>query len=188
MDQAEKLRQLVVDTAPSVREHAALPPTIVVTGGKGGVGTTTVAINLAAALAQSGRRTVLVDAAPHADAAQALGIEVERGTSLDHVLAGSIDAVDALHAGPAGTLVLAGQWAAERSPDRSARSLDRLIEQLQTLDVHADSLVIDGGCGASNWTRRLWQESDLVLLATTPDDMAVMDAYATIKRSISTLR
>ena len=78
-DQADKLRQLVIDTAPA-RGDRMLPPTIVVTGGKGGVGATTVAINLAAALAEHGRRTVLVDAAPNADVAQLLGIDVERGS------------------------------------------------------------------------------------------------------------
>jgi MinD-like ATPase involved in chromosome partitioning or flagellar assembly len=93
-----------------------------------------------------------------------------------------VGALDALHAGPAGISIVPGQWAAEQPPDRSLRTLDRLIEQLQTLDVHADALVIDTGSGASIWTRRLWQESALALLVTTPDDMAVMDAYATIKR------
>ena len=184
-DQADKLRKLVIDAAPSVRADAALPPTIVVTGGKGGVGATTVAINLAAALARHGRRTVLVDAAPHADAAQLLGVDVARGECLDDVLSGAISAADALRAGPAGISLLAGQWAAERSPDRSHKSLDRLIDQLQSLDVHADALVIDSGSGMTNWTRRLWQEAALVLLVTTPDDVSVMDTYATIKRGIS---
>jgi flagellar biosynthesis protein FlhG len=183
-DQADKLRKLVVDAAPRVCAEAALPPTIVVTGGKGGVGTTTVAINLAAALVQHGRRTMLVDAAPHADAAQLLGIEVERGGCLDDVLSGAITAVDALCAGPAGISLLAGQWAAEQSPDRSHKSLDRLLQQLQSLDLHADALVIDSGRGATNWTHRLWQEAALVLLVTTPDDVAVMDTYTTIKRGI----
>jgi flagellar biosynthesis protein FlhG len=183
-DQADKLRQLVDDAAPRVRDDAVLPPTIVVTGAKGGVGTTTVAVNLAATLAQNGRRTVLVDAAAHADAAEVLGIEVEPGMTIDHVLTGAVSAVEALHAGPAGISLLPGQWAADESPDRSARSLERLLEQLQSLAAHADALVIDSGRGVTNWTRRLWQEATLVLLVTTPDDVSVMDAYATIKRGI----
>ena len=101
------------------------------------------------------------------------------------MLSGAVTAVDALCAGPAGILLLAGQWAAERSPDRSHKSLDRLLEQLQSFDSHADALVIDSGRGATNWTHRLWQEATLVLLVTTPEDVAVMDTYATIKRGIS---
>lgn len=183
-DQADKLRRLVIDAAPSAREAGSLPPTIVVTGGKGGVGATTVAINLAAALAQSGRRTVLVDAAPNADAAKLLGVDVERGGSLDDVLAGALSAADALCAGPAGISLVAGHWASERAPDRSPHSLERLLEQLPSLAGIADALVIDSGSGITNWTRRLWQEAGLVLLVTTPDDVAVMDAYATIKRGM----
>ncbi len=162
-----------------------LPPTIVVTGGKGGVGATTAAINLAGALAEQGRRTVLVDAAPNADTAQLLSVTVERGTSLEDVLSGAITAADALVEGPAGISLIAGHWAAEWAPDRSRKSLDRLIEQLQSLAGLADALVIDSGSGANHWTRPLWQEAGLVLLVTTPDDVAVMDTYATIKRVIS---
>jgi Flp pilus assembly CpaE family ATPase len=74
-DQADKLRDLVAEAVTYVVAHAALPPTIVVTGGKRGVGTTTVATNLAASLTHNGHRTVLVDAAPNADAAQLLGLD-----------------------------------------------------------------------------------------------------------------
>ncbi len=113
-DQAYNLRKLVLDAAPHIDADAALPPTIVVAGGKGGVGTTTVAINLAAALAQSGRRTALVDAAPNADVAPMLGVDVDRGASLADVLSGTCAAADALRSGPAGMTLLAGEWAAER--------------------------------------------------------------------------
>jgi MinD-like ATPase involved in chromosome partitioning or flagellar assembly len=181
-DQAEQLRRLVMNSAPRGDGEIALPPTIVVTGGKGGVGSTTVAINLVAALAQNGRRTVFVDAAPNADAAKLLGIDVERGNSLDDVLSGSLSATDALCEGPAGISLLAGQWASERAPDRSALSLERLLEQMQSLAEVADTLVMDSGNGVTNWTRRLWEQASLVLVVTTPDDVAVMDAYATIKR------
>lgn len=184
VDQAERLRRLVMDAAPSVRDVGELPPTIVVTGGKAGVGATTVAINLAGALVQQGRRTVLVDAAPNGDVAQLLGVEVERGRSLEDLLVGGVSATDILQEGPAGISLLAGYWAAEHAPDRSAKSLDRLLEQLPSLEGVADAVVIDGGCGLTNWTRRLWQLAEMVLVVTTPDDVAVMDTYATIKRGL----
>lgn len=183
-DQAERLRRLVIDAAPSVRDVGELPPTIVVTGGKGGVGASTVAINLSGALVQQGRRTVLVDAAPNADIAQLLGVDVERGRTLEDLLLGGVSATEIMHEGPAGISLLAGHWAAEHAPDRSPKSLDRLLEHLPSLDGLADAVIIDSGCGISNWTRRLWQLAEMVLVVTTPDDVAVMDTYATIKRGL----
>ena len=62
-DQADELRELVRRAAlENSWVSTAVPRLIVVSGGKGGVGTTTVAVNLAVALAAQGHRTVLVDA------------------------------------------------------------------------------------------------------------------------------
>jgi MinD-like ATPase involved in chromosome partitioning or flagellar assembly len=183
-DQAYKLRKLVFDSTPQIDTEAQLPPTIVVAGGKGGVGTTTVAINLAAELAQGGRRTVLVDAAPNADVAPMLGIDVDRGASLADVLSGTCAAAEALRSGPAGMMLLAGEWAAERTTARTNRTLDRLCDQLPALEGQADALVVDVGCGAQPWWPRFWSQAALVLLVTTPDDVAVVDAYATIKHAL----
>src|SRR5580698_267253 len=61
-DQANELRQLVLRAALHSPSAEQPPKLIVVTSGKGGVGTTTIAVNLAIALARDGRRTVLVDA------------------------------------------------------------------------------------------------------------------------------
>jgi flagellar biosynthesis protein FlhG len=184
IDQAYQLRKLVLDTAPRFDSDAVLPPTVVVAGAKGGVGTTTVAINLAAALAQGGRRTVFVDAAPTADAAAMLGIDVDRGASLEDVLSGTCSVADALRSGPAGMMLLAGEWGPERTNARSSQPLDRLCEHLPSLDAYADALVVDVGSGVSPWWRRLWSHSALVLPVTTPDDVAVVDAYATIKHGL----
>jgi len=183
-DQAYKLRKLMLDTAPQIDTEADLPPTIVVAGGKGGVGTTTVAINLAAELAQGGRRTILIDAAPNADVAAMLDVDVDRGATLADVLSGACSAADAVRGGPAGILLLAGEWVAERTTARWNRPLDRLCDRLPSLDSRADVLVIDVGSSVSPWWPRLWSQATLVLLVATPDDVAVVDSYATIKHGL----
>ena len=183
-DQADKLRQLVSDSLPCAEPSGPLPPTIVVTGGKGGVGTTTVALNLAVALATAGQRTVLVDAAEHPDAAQLAGIDTSDGPCLADVLAGTASLVDALRNGPGGLKLLGSRWAGEIG-DRSPRTIDRLLAQLQSLHDRTDTLVIDAGSGVNLATRRFWQSATIVLVATAPDDMAVMDTYATIKAGLA---
>jgi flagellar biosynthesis protein FlhG len=155
---------------------------MVVTGGKGGVGATTVALNLAVALTHAGCRTALVDAAPYADIAHLAGIDNSGGQCLDDVIAGTCEITEALHSGPAGIGVLAGRAASPESPDRSPRAADRLLSRLPALAAHVDAVVIDSGNGMTPWSRAFWQRAGLVLLVTTPDDTAVMDAYATIKR------
>jgi flagellar biosynthesis protein FlhG len=179
-DQADKLRLLANSLLPCAQSSGPLPPTIAITGGKGGVGTTTVAINLAVALATAGHRTTLVDAATHPDAAQLAGVDTSGGPCLADVVAGTAAVRDALRTGPAGVHLLGSRWAGE-TIDLSPRATERLFAQLASLHEDTDVFLVDTGSGTSNSARRFWNAASAVLFVTTPDDLAVMDAYATIK-------
>jgi chromosome partitioning protein len=61
---------------------------------KGGVGKTTTAVNLAAALAEDNIRTLLIDLDPQASATSSLGIEKQEGRSLYGPLRGEGSALD----------------------------------------------------------------------------------------------
>src|SRR6476619_5510992 len=106
-DQADQLRQLACDAPTPARGDWPRPPIVAVTGGKHGVGATTVTVNLGAALADAGLRVVIVDAAlAQANLAQAAGIHKMSADDLSDVLSGKRAAVAALQPGPAGALLL----------------------------------------------------------------------------------
>src|SRR5947207_8489775 len=117
-DQADGLRQLVqarsgpaaLAEAPDPAPPRGSPPgtrSLLLTSGKGGVGTSNLALNLAIALGECGRRVVLVDA----DLGLAnidLLCGLAPATDLGDVLAGDCPLTDAVIHGPAGVRVLPG--------------------------------------------------------------------------------
>jgi flagellar biosynthesis protein FlhG len=141
-----------------------------------------VALNLAVALNQIGYRAALVDAAPYADVTHLAGIDNSAVGCVDDVIDGMWEINEALLAGPAGIHVLAGRSTSPDSPDRSAQSAERLLGRLQALTAPVDVVLFDTGSGGTPWSRALWQHAAMALVVTTPDDVAVLDTYATVKR------
>jgi flagellar biosynthesis protein FlhG len=180
-DQANDLRRLVRQ-AISTRNDASAgrPKLIVVSGGKGGVGTSTIAVNLAIALVQRGSRTVLVDADTHGADARIL-CQLDELYTVADVLSARRTVRESLQPGPAGLQVLPGAWGEGDISECSPRSQERLVGQLLDLGNRADCVVVDAGNSPIRLAKRLWQAADLILLVTTSELSAVMDAYATIK-------
>jgi flagellar biosynthesis protein FlhG len=153
---------------------------IVAIGGRSGVGTTTVTVNLAVALAQQGRRAVLVDVQMDRPRVAALcGIQENLGVS--DILLAQRDIHEVLLPGPAGLLVVAGSPAASYGQRGSAVAHCRLIDQLRSLGRHAEFVVLDLGTGTRDVATRYWSAADQALIITTGDSDCVMDAYASVK-------
>jgi flagellar biosynthesis protein FlhG len=156
------------------------PITVVVSGGQPGAGATTLAVRLAAALANDALRVVLIDADLHqANVAARCGLAGSLG--LGDVVAGKKSIHEALQRGPCGLQVLSGTATAETRAAVSERSIRRLTRQLRSLAKHTDWLIIDAGHEPSLLTARLWSLADRVLLVTSPDAAAVMDTYVLTK-------
>ena len=180
-DQANELRQLVrQETRLAAPAPGDRPVLVTVTGGKGGVGTTTVAVNLAVALARTGHRTVLVDADLDGSDASLLCRLEERYTVAD-VLGARRTVREVLQPGPGGIQVLPGIWGASSPPDDSPPARQRLIDGLRGLANQADFLVADAGNGLQPMVRSLWRAAEMVLTVATPELPSVMDTYASIK-------
>ena len=180
-DQANDLRRLVSQSTPAVPGlDPPRPKLVVIAGGKGGVGATTVAVNLAVVLALKKHRTVLVDAAPDGgNAAMLTGLE-ERYTIAD-VLSGRRTVQEVLQTGSGGLQVLPGAWGLSSLAEHPAAAHRRLVEQLQGLGGRAEVIIVDAAAGSDRLARRFWQAADAVVLVTTPESASVMNAYASIK-------
>jgi flagellar biosynthesis protein FlhG len=180
-DQATELRRLARQAhGADSSAGCARPLLVVVAGGKGGVGTTTIAVNLAALLAREGRRAMLADMSPAGSDAAILCRLAGRRTVAD-VLAGRRGVAEALEAGPGGLQVLAGQWGSSEVWQAAASADDQLIEQFQGLSQVADFVVVDAGNIPTRIAQRLWHASDRVLLVATPELASVMSTYAAVK-------
>ncbi len=159
---------------------------IAVTGGRAGVGTTTVAVNLAAVLADRADRVLLVDAAEQrANMTEIAGVS---STTFDYWLSdlvtGKCTAEEAIRPGPAGTLLLASRRNRNLTPYSFRNAQQRLFAELQALRGEIDLVVVDIGSGLTPWTRRFWLRAQLVLVVTTTDAPTLLDTYAMIKRSV----
>jgi len=152
--------------------------TIAITGGKGGVGKSNLALNLGLALSQLGRRTVLVDGdITLANLHILLG--VTPAFHLGDVMAGRVSWEEALHTGPGGLQLLPGGEALAHVSDENR--LRRLLAALSRGLAQNDYLVFDTAAGAGRSVLDVLAAVEEVLLVTVPEPTALADAYQLIK-------
>src|SRR5262249_4599865 len=155
-------------------------PLLVVGGGKGGVGTTTIAANLAVALARQGRRAVFVDGDLDHGGNANLCQHPQFGSVVD-VLKGKRTVHEVLERGPSGVQVLSGAWASGELIDFSSTAQQRFISELKSLSPHAEVVVVDAGSSRNQFVRQFWQAASEILVVTTTDSISIMDSYAAMK-------
>src|SRR5215216_3352151 len=91
MDESAQRTEPVVQATAADQGAPTRPRVIAVANQKGGVGKTTTAVNLAACLAAAGRRVLLVDLDPQANATSGVGLEKTEGASAYRALLGEED-------------------------------------------------------------------------------------------------
>jgi flagellar biosynthesis protein FlhG len=153
---------------------------IAVTSGKGGVGKTSVSINLAAALARMGRRVALFDAD------FALGnIDVRLGLTpashLGDVLDGDRSLDEITMAGPFGIDVIPAANGVRELAALTSAQWARLTAALASAASGRDFLLVDTATGIGDTVIDLIGLSDYALVVTSHEPAALVDAYAVVK-------
>lgn len=153
---------------------------IAVTSGKGGVGKTTVSINLSLLLCRMGYRVCLIDVDMGTANVEFL-LKLNASYNISHLLSGEREMEDILVEGPEGLLILPGASGLENLANLSEWQFTRLVNSFNKLEKICDMVILDTGAGIASNVTNFLMAADEIMLVTTPDPHAVLDAYALIK-------
>lgn len=190
VDQASRLRNLVEEMAEEAERAKALGElsfgmaedtrVIAITSGKGGVGKTNLAVNLAVGLQLAGQKVLLIDAdIGMANVNLLMGSVTNR--SLIDLLDSGVELEDVVEEGVAGVKYISGVASIEATLSLSRSEQKKLHKKLGRCSEFADIIIIDTGAGLNRNVIEFVLAAEEVLLITTPEPTALADAYAVIK-------
>ncbi len=170
-DQAVGLRKM--------KQHRPVK-VIAVTGGKGGVGKTNVAVNLSLSLAATGNDVMLLDA----DFGLA-NVDVQLGLSpeydLSHLVSGERNLEEIIIDGPGGIKIIPASSGISRMADLTQRERAGIIHAFSELSCDVDYLIVDTSAGISDSVVSFCKASHEVLVVVCDEPASITDAYALIK-------
>lgn len=184
LDQAHHLRELSKKLPSGVflkHGRKRTPPRIVsVVSGRGGVGKSFLALNIACLWALKGKKILLVDAdytMGHLD--YLLGLNPNY--TIQHLIEGKSDFNSTALDGPWGLKLIPGMSGVNGNPNLPVHFSQDIVKDLSMHDDWADVLLCDTTSGVSAPTVDIVSNSDELLLVTTPESGSVMDMYGMIK-------
>lgn len=189
-DQASRLRDLLEERAEEEAQSkkvgelsfglAENTRVIAITSGKGGVGKTNLAVNLAVALQLAGKSVMVVDAdIGMANVNILMGSATNR--SLIELLNDGVQLEDVVEDGVAGVKYISGVAGVEAALNLNRTEQRRLHRKLGRCSEMAEYIIIDTGAGLNRNVIEFVLAVEEVLLITTPEPTALADAYAVIK-------
>ncbi len=168
-------------------ENIDIPPVntriISVTSGKGGVGKTTVSVNLAICLARAGKKVLLFDGdLGLANINVLLGIIPEH--NIYEVMKGKKSIRDIIISTSYGIDIIAGANGISQLANITDTQRDNFMRELESLTGY-DIMLIDTGAGVGANVIGLVLPADDILVVTTPEPTAITDAYGMIKSIVA---
>ncbi len=179
MDQAQSLRRLAAQKR--LRQAPALPlRTLTVTSGKGGVGKTSVVVNLGLALARLGRKVLIIDAdLGLANVDVVLGLNP--AYTVGDVLSGAKTIQEVLVEGPGGVQILPAASGVSELSNLSSDEKLLLLQEMDSFETIADVVIIDTAAGISDTVLYFNLAAQDRLVVATGEPTSLTDAYALIK-------
>jgi len=153
---------------------------IAITGGKGGVGKTNTAINIAINQAIAGERVFLLDADFGLSNVN-VALNLKARQNLGNVLEGECDIKDIILKGPFGVNIIPGACGVQKLAQLKPMEYVGLIDGFKTLSQDVDSFIIDTAAGISDMVVRLSLAANEIIIVINNEPTSLMDAYGLIK-------
>lgn len=177
MDQAQQLRNVI---KAKNQKNIKAARVITITSGKGGVGKSNLAVNLAIQLRKKGQRVIIFDA----DFGLA-NIEVMFGVIPQHNLSSLIyqgkSIKEIITPGPMDIGFISGGNGILGLNNLTREQIMLLVKNISELNELADVIIIDTGAGVSDQVLEFVLASPEVLLVTTPEPSSLTDSYSLLK-------
>ncbi len=160
-------------------DHAHKTRILAITSGKGGVGKSNIATNMAIAYAQMGKRVILIDGDLGMANVNVL-LNIVPQYNLMHVINRQKKMSEIILDTEFGVKFIAGANGFSRLANLSKEDLDAFAKEFSSLG-NADIIIIDTGAGIANNVLQFIAAADEVYIVTTPEPTAITDAYGIIK-------
>lgn len=156
------------------------PRTLAITGGKGGVGKTSVALNLSLTLAREGYRVLLLDGDTDlANVSIMLGQYPNR--TLANVMARECALRDVIMEAEWGLHIIPGASGVEQCVEMDSGESLRVLKEISRLEKGYDYVIIDTASGLQKTGMHMIAAAELACVVVTPDPASLTDAFSLVK-------
>lgn len=177
MDQAEQLRNVIKLHNQNHQNHARV---ITITSGKGGVGKSNLAVNLAVCLQKAGKRVLIFDADFGLANVEVMFGAIPQYNLSDFIYRGK-PIREIITPGPLGIGFISGGSGIIGLNNLTREQIMYLVNAVNELNELADFIIIDTGAGISDQVLEFVMASPEVLLVSTPEPSSLTDSYSLLK-------